>query len=158
MVPGLRSAIVVLHQLPVIPETLWLRILGKVKVQRQAIDSLEALPKDDSNRSATLRLLLTLREHLEVRQQLDEAERDLVMRLAPLFDEKLSQKFREGEQLGQQLIVENLLGFRFGELDDELAGVVPKILALPPEELNRLLLQLSQVSREELLARFPKQN
>ena len=73
LVAGLRSAIVVIHQLPVIPETMWLRILGKGRVQRQAIDELEALPEDNPNRSATLKLLFNLREHLEARQELDNA-------------------------------------------------------------------------------------
>ena len=40
---GYRTAIVVIHRLPSTAETLWLRILGKGKVQQQAIDELEAL-------------------------------------------------------------------------------------------------------------------
>ena len=44
MAPELRSAIVVMHQLPCTPETLWLRILGKGNVQKQAIEEIEALP------------------------------------------------------------------------------------------------------------------
>ena len=183
---ALRSAIVVIHRLPVIPETLWLRILGKGRVQRQAIDELEALPEDNPNRSATLKLLYNLREHLEARQEIDEGERELIMRLAPLFDEKIEQIARESEQrgieqgieqgiqqgiqLGEQRgiqqgeqqerrsMIQNLLRFRFGELDEELVIVAEQILALSTEELTALILQLSQLSREELLAGFSEQN
>lgn len=165
LVEGLRSAIVVIHQLPVIPETLWLRILGKGRVQRQAIDELESLSEDSPHRLATLKLLFNLREHLEVRQELDKGERELVMRLAPLFDEKLQQKFREGKQQGieqgiqqeRRLMIENLLRFRFGELDAELTTVIEQILTLSTEEFTALILQLSQISQEELLARFSEQ-
>ncbi|MEB3339611.1 MAG: hypothetical protein VKJ25_02315, partial [Okeania sp.] len=38
-----HTAIVVIHQLPKTPETMWLRILGRGKVQSQAIDELEGL-------------------------------------------------------------------------------------------------------------------
>ena len=133
------------------------------KVQRQAISELEALPQNSPYRSATIQLLLNLRKHLEARQEqeLDEGEKELVMRLAPLFDQELEQKFREGEQQGEQrrqrLLVENLLRFRFGELDEELARVAEPISALSPEELTSLILQLSQLSREELVARFPEE-
>ncbi len=53
----LRTAVVIIHQLPRTPETLWLRILGKGTVQQQAIDELEALPADNPLRSNALELL-----------------------------------------------------------------------------------------------------
>ncbi len=56
----LRTAIVAIHQLPRIQETLWLRILGRGTVQKQAIDELEALPSNHPFRRATLELLYNL--------------------------------------------------------------------------------------------------
>ena len=50
-------------------------------------------------------------------------------------------------QQGMRLVVENLLRLRFGEIDEQLATIIPAILALPSEEFTPLLLQLS---REEL--------
>ena len=41
-----RAAIIVIHQLPPIPETLWLRLLGRGTVQKRAIDELAALPSN----------------------------------------------------------------------------------------------------------------
>ncbi|MCU0518083.1 MAG: hypothetical protein MUC60_14715, partial [Oscillatoria sp. Prado101] len=38
----LKTAIVAIHQLPRTPETLWVRVLGKGNVQKQAIAELKA--------------------------------------------------------------------------------------------------------------------
>jgi hypothetical protein len=40
-----RAAIVAIHQLPVTTDTLWLRLLGRGRVQEQAIAQLVALPE-----------------------------------------------------------------------------------------------------------------
>ncbi|WP_199248756.1 hypothetical protein [[Phormidium] sp. ETS-05] len=45
----------------------------------------------------------------------------------------------------------NLLRVRFGAVDAELAGIINRVLSLPPEEFTPLLLQLS---REELIIPF----
>lgn len=55
------------------------------RVASEVIDELESLPEDSPYRSPTLKLLLNLRKHLEVRQELDVGERELIMRLAPLL-------------------------------------------------------------------------
>jgi flagellar biosynthesis/type III secretory pathway protein FliH len=155
----LRSAIVVIHQLPQTPETLWLRLLGRGKVQKQAIDELESLPPSHPYRASTLKVLYALEKNLEANQPLDEDERELFMRLAPLYEQDreraieqgVQQGIQQGIQQGQRLLVENLLRTRFGELDSELSRIIDSLLTLPPEEFTPLLLQLS---REELLARF----
>ncbi|WP_339379537.1 MULTISPECIES: hypothetical protein [Okeania] len=51
-------------------------------------------------------------------------------------------------------MIENLLVFRFGQLDDQLEVIIEQIMELQKEDLNRLILQLSNLSRDELLARF----
>ncbi len=48
-------------------------------------------------------------------------------------------------------MVENFLSVRFGSFDEELSGAIAPMLQLPPEELTRLLFNLS---REELLVWF----
>ncbi|YAG11861.1 DUF4351 domain-containing protein [Nostoc sp. DSM 114161] len=77
------------------------------------------------------------------------------MRLAPLYQQDREQAIQEGEQRGiqqgERLVVENLLKVRFGEIDNQLQAIIEPLLALPPEEFTRLLLQLS---REELIDRF----
>ena len=99
---NLRTVIVVIHQLPCSPETLWLRVLGRGKVQRQAIDELEELPENNSLRSQTLRLLYNLRKNLEFRQDLEEGDRKLIMRLAPLYQQEREQVLQQGVQQGIQ--------------------------------------------------------
>lgn len=85
-----RTAIVVIHQLPCTEETLWLRILGKGRVQQQAIDELEALPQNNPLRSKAIDLLLNLKTTLEFNQNIDEEDRDLIMRLSPIYEQKLA--------------------------------------------------------------------
>ncbi len=60
LAPSLRTAITVIHQLPPTEATLWLRILGRGKVQARAIDELESLPEDHPFRVNALELLLKL--------------------------------------------------------------------------------------------------
>jgi len=168
-----RSAIVVIHQLPKTPETLWLRILGRGRVQKAAIDELVALPIDNPWRENSLKLLYSLQKDLEVNSPIEPEDRELIMRLSPLYQEDrekaiqegveiglqqgvqqgLQQGVQQGLQQGERLVIENLLKFRFGGLDEELGAIIDPLLALPPEEFTPLLLQLS---REELIARFSR--
>jgi hypothetical protein len=116
-------------------------------MQKRAIDELEALLPTNPLRTAALELLYNLQQNLQLNQIQDEDDRELVMRLAPLYQKDREQAIQEGERL----IVENLLKVRFGELDNELQSIISPLLALPPEEFTPLLLQLS---REELITRF----
>ncbi|WP_339379538.1 MULTISPECIES: hypothetical protein [Okeania] len=75
-----RTAIVVIHQLPRRPETMWLRILGREKVQSQAIDELKALPKDNIHRENALLLLADLLSNIEANPDKDPEDRELIMR------------------------------------------------------------------------------
>ena len=163
----LRTAIVVIHKLPETPETLWLRLLGKGTKQERAIKELQALPPDHPNRQMTVDLLVNFRANLAERQDLDSGGNKLVMQLKPLLDMKLEDTLREGIQQGEQrgiqqgalqerrAMLQNLLVFRFGDLDAELTAIVEQMLALPPADLTSLIMQLSQLSRGDLLARFP---
>jgi hypothetical protein len=77
------------------------------------------------------------------------------MRLSPLFDQQLEAAqlagLQQGIQQGERQVVENLLRVRFGNVDEELAGIIEAMLRLSPEEFTPLLMQLS---REELISRF----
>ncbi|BCL35669.1 hypothetical protein [Nostoc sp. MS1] len=163
----LRTVIVAIHQLPRTQETLWLRILGKGRVQKQAIDELEALPNNHPLRAKAIDLLLSLKTTLEVNQNTDQEDRDLIMRLSAIYEQKLAEAkqeglreglqegiregLQEGIQAGHRQVIENLLQVRFGILDAELIAIIEPLLLLTPQEFTPLLLQLS---REELLERF----
>ncbi|MCT7956428.1 hypothetical protein [Laspinema palackyanum] len=162
---GLQSAIIVIHQLPPTPETLWLRILGTGKVQKQALQELYQLPPDNPTRETALALLYNLRELLEARQNLAPEERELIMELSPLYLQRLQtvkeegiqqgvqQGIQQGVQQGQRRLVESLLQVKFGTVDAELAQIIEALIEIPPLEQAQLILQLS---REELLARFSR--
>jgi len=143
----LRTAVVVIDQLPHSKETLWLRILGNGTVQEQAIEELIALPEANRLRSNVIKLLTNWRLNLEMSKDLSESERELIRNLEPAFLEWRQEQVRQG----LHFVIENLLRFRFGSLDDHLSRIIKPLLKLPPAESTTLLLQLS---REELLARF----
>ncbi len=166
---SLRTAVVAIHQLPVTPETLWLRLLGKGKVQQRAIEEVQALDINNPLRSKAIDLLVNLKSTLELNQNLDVEDRDLVMQLSPIYEQRLAEAKQEGRQEGRQegieqgvqterrTIIENLLKVRFGTLDEQLTVIIEPLLGLPPEEFSSFLLQLSNVSREELLTKFHQQ-
>ncbi|MFB2897847.1 hypothetical protein ACE1CI_33455 [Aerosakkonemataceae cyanobacterium BLCC-F50] len=147
----LKTAIVVIHQLPRTPETLWLRMLGKGNVQKQAINEIGKLPPNHPLRSNALLLLSNLQATIQANQNIDREDRELVMELSPLLLQWRDEALQEGVRRERRATIENLLRVRFGNLDEELSGIIEPLLELPPEEFAVLLLQLS---REELLARF----
>jgi hypothetical protein len=153
-----KTAIVVIHQLPRISETLWLRLLGKGNVQKQAIAELQALPPNNPLRAKAIDAVLSLRSILEItqnqNQNIDEEDRELVMALSPIYLQQLEDAKQEGVQQGVRTVIENLLQVRFGSLDRELSTIIEPISRLSPQEFTPLLLQLS---REELLNRFRQQ-
>lgn len=159
---SLRTAVVVIHQLPVIPETLWLRLLGKGRVKQRAIEEVQALDVNNPLRGKAIDLLANLKTTLELNQNLDVEDRDLVMQLSPIYEQRLAEAIQQGRQEGRQegvenerrTTIENLLRVRFSTLDEQLSAIVEPLLALPPEEFTPLLLQLS---REDLLRRFERQ-
>ncbi|MEZ2233726.1 flagellar assembly protein H [Microcoleus sp.] len=99
---SLRTAIVAIHQLPETPETLWLRILGKGKVQQRAIAQLSALPTDDPLRMIALELLYRLQSNLvtDIPQELEPEERELIMAIAPLFQQQIEAAQQKARQEG----------------------------------------------------------
>lgn len=165
--PSLKAAIVVIHQLPRTPETLWLRVLGKGNVQKQAVAELRELPSDNVFRLNALELLYNLRTILEVRQDIDREDRELIMELSPLYLQRLEdatqrgiqqgiqQGIQEGIQRAQRLMVENLLQVKFSEIDEELAQIIEPLIQLEPLDRTRLIMLLD---RSQLLARFDPNN
>lgn len=73
------------------------------------------------------------------------------MSLSPAYLQQREEWKQEGQKNGQRLMVESLLSVKFGNLDDELSAIVPKLMELSLTERTQVLLNLS---REELLDRF----
>ncbi len=103
MAAFLRAGIVELHKLPQVPETLWLRVLGKGSKQRQAIQELTALPATDRMVGRTLKLLADWKIMIDKeREALRQEERELLMNLSPAYLEWEERTLKEGIQLGKQ--------------------------------------------------------
>lgn len=149
-----RTAIVAINQLPVTPETLWLRILGRDRVQQQAITELTALSPDHPFRQHALEQLANLRITLQARQNLNRDERGLVMSLSPAYERWQEETVQQGRMERSRELVESFLRTRFGVIDTELAGLILPLAQLPDSEFTVLMMQLASLSREELLERF----
>ena len=153
-----RSGLVVIHQLPKTIDTLWLRLLGRGTVQKQAIQEFTALSDAYLLRDSIGDILSSWRTTLEERGNLTEQEGELLMNLSPAYLQRKQEILEEGRQEGRQegtlaerrTTIENLLKIRFGSLGG-LSALIEPLLALSPEEFTPLLLQQS---REQLLDRF----
>jgi hypothetical protein len=149
---GWSTTIVAIDELPLVPETLWLRLLGKGRTQEMAISDLLMMPESDPKRGLTLDLLVSWRINMEVTEQVELEERRIIMALSQVYVEWEKQTEARGEARGleraKRSAIEGLLRARFGEIDQELAGVIPRLMSLESDEYTRLLLNLS---RSELL-------
>jgi hypothetical protein len=154
----LLTRIIVVDRLIATPETLWLRLLGKGLIQKQAVDEVIALPEQDSKRSKILKLLYSWKISMEVGTEMDLEDREVIMNLSQAYLEWEQQTQRLGIEQGieqeRRQLLENLFLARFGEVDSQLASIVQPIVSLPNQEYAALLLQLSSLSREDLLKRF----
>ncbi|MBS3028306.1 MAG: hypothetical protein HCA25_14790 [Dolichospermum sp. DET50] len=164
-----KTAIVVINQLPINQDTLWLRVLGKGRIQEQAVEKLIKI-STDSHQDYLLEILASWRRNMEMNSNLSDEDRELMMALSPAYlrqrevwrKEGLKEGLQEGLQTGLQtgrqeelrLMVVSLLTARFGSLDAELSAVITPIAELSLTARTDLLLHLSNLSRQELLAKF----
>jgi hypothetical protein len=143
-----------------------LRILGKGLTQKQAIDEVMALSKEDSRRSKILKLISTWKISIEVKSDMDVEDRELIMNLSQAYleweqktvargmEQGIISGMERGKEIERRELLENLLLARFGEVDSELTAIIEPILNLPASEFATFSLQLSNLSREDLLVRF----
>lgn len=145
--PGCKTGIIVVHQLPKTPETLWFRLLGKEKIQSNAIAEVAVLPQDHPCRQDALSWLGNLRVILEAREIREPEEEDLMMQLSPMFLEKIQAAELVGEQRGEvkgktQGRVEEARSLVIRQLTRKLENVNPELLAkieaLPLERVESL--------------------
>jgi hypothetical protein len=116
--------------------------LGRGSKQEQAIVELQALPLNHPYQKTTLELVYNLRENLRVNQELDTDDRELIMRLEPLYQRDKEQAIQSGEQ---RLIIRQL-NRRIGEID---ASLIERVQGLSIEQLENLgeaLLDFSNVA------------
>ncbi|MBS9386039.1 MAG: hypothetical protein HEQ24_18180 [Dolichospermum sp. BR01] len=158
-----KAAIIAINQLPIIEDTLWLRAMGKGKTQTEAISKVVELSRENDKLNKLVAIFASWQKNLELNSDVnDEEVRELIMSLSPAYlkqreewkQEGLEEGRQKGQQDGQRLMVESLLAVRFGNLDEELSAIVTPMMELSLTERTQLLLNLSNLSREELLAKF----
>ncbi len=139
---GLRTGIVVIHQLPQTPASLWFRLLGKGKVQERAIAEVAALPINHPYRDNVLDLLGNLRVTLEAKINIEPEERELIMQLSPLYLEKI----QAAERVGEARMVLRLLNSRFGAVEDRSADRIRQLNVSQLENLGEALLDFTSLA------------
>ena len=158
----LKTAIVVIHQLPENEDTLWLRVLGKGGTQKRAVEELTELPENNPFRENLLEILADWRKNLELRDNLSREEEEVIMNLSPAYLQQIEDWKQEVKQEGkleaELYFITSLLEGHFGSLDAELSGVVAKISKFPISERTQLLLSLGNLSRKELLQRLSNES
>jgi hypothetical protein len=147
----LRIGFVVIHQLPVVPETLFLRLLGRDAVQSQAVKELLQLP-EHSLKSFILDKITNFQFMLKASRALSKADEDIMSNIEPIYQAWLSENRAESREEGREeadrASLEAMLAFKFGAIDPELQAIIPKLLLLDPLQRVQKVMTLS---REVLL-------
>lgn len=92
---GWRIGLIVVNELPPVPETLVLRLMGSPAVRRAAIAEIGRLPDGDPDRLKLQRLLKSLQHTFQRATNISQEEKDEFMTAARAEVERLEQKIRQ---------------------------------------------------------------
>jgi hypothetical protein len=151
--PLQKTGIIVIHQLPSIPDTLWFRLLGKGKIQQQAISEVAALPIDSPYRIDALKLFGNLRVILEAQKSKKTEEQELIMQLSPLYLAEIQAAEDRGRQLGErreEILIIRLLNRRVGDISLQIQEQIKSLSLERLEDLGEALLDFTAM--EDLIA------
>jgi hypothetical protein len=152
---GWRTTIVALEELPNTPETLWLRLMSKGRIQNDAIEELILLRDTDPKRTNALNLLTSWRISIEITGQITTEEERTLMALSQAYLEWEKQTVRRGREEGleqeRRSSIESTMVLRYGAIDEDLRQLIPQLMTLSSPDYMALLLQSS---RSELIAHF----
>ena len=109
--------------------------------QSLRIDELAALPSNQPYVKITLELLYNLQQNLRINQSSPTEDRELIMRLAPLYQQDRELAKQEGEQ---RLIIRQL-NRRIGEIESSLIQRVQALSVDKLEELGEALLDFTSI-------------
>lgn len=144
LAPMLRTALVVIHHLPLTGDTLWLRLLGRGKVQQQAVADLLELAPEDPMRQNVLRALSNCRIVVSAKQEeLEEEEKELIMNLSPAFLEWEQSTLNQGRQEEALAMAKRVLARRMGTIDPMLQQKIEQLSTKKLEELVEILFDLA---------------
>jgi Domain of unknown function (DUF4351) len=141
--PQFRTALVAIHQLPADADTLWLRLMGRDRVQREAIAELLALPPDQPMKRKTIEHLAVLQISLNLGQNLDNDERAIVMNLTPVYEQWRKETLQEGRREEGLNFALRLVSRRIGTISPETEAQIRTLSLAQLEELGEALLDFS---------------
>ena len=140
----LRGAIVVIHQLPATEETLWIRVLGRARTQKRAVEELMVLPENNPYKPNLMRILADWQKNLALRDNLTPTDEEMIMNLSAVYVQQcqewkqegiiegltkgltqglqqgLTQGLTQGLQQGSLMLLLLLLQKRFGDLPESI--------------------------------------
>ena len=146
--------------LPVNSETLWLRLLGKGKVQENAIDELKALPAQHPHRDNVLELIGNLFAMLELNRNkeknLTQEDEELIMKLSPIYKARLEEREQIGLQRGieqgiqqgirqEATLIVRQLQRKIGDIPSDLETKVMSLSLSRLEDLGETLLDFNSL-------------
>lgn len=123
-----RTGLIVVHQLPVTEETLWIRLLGRAGNQERAIHELVTKPDRSLLYNSIEDILANYRAKLETNRSLTPEEEELIMNLSAAY---LKKKEEWREEVTEEIVI-NLL--RAGATSEFIANAV----GLPIEAIEKL--------------------
>jgi hypothetical protein len=142
---ALQATIVVIHQLPRTSDTLWLRLLGRGRVQVQAIAEVLSFPVDEPVRSKTLQLLASWKITLEL-GIVETQERELMMALSQAYLEWEQRTIEQGLEQGKRSLILKLLDRKLGILPPNIRSQVEVLSVSQLEVLGEALLDFSAIA------------
>jgi Domain of unknown function (DUF4351) len=157
-----HTGIVIIHQLPVNEETLWLRILGRGSIQEKVIEELKNLPVNHPHRDNIIELVLNLLTVLESNQKqgnnLPSEDRELIMKLSPIYLERLAEREQMGLQKDLQQRINKDKELIIRQLTRKLGTINPdlqlEVKALNIDDLEKLAEDLFDMNSVEDLQQW----
>ena len=149
-----KTGIVVIHQLPETPDTLWLRILGRDNIQILVIGEIVRLPADSPYRQNALELFSNLKIVLENKQNKATEETELIMNLSPLYLEQIDIATQKGKDIGrnegEKSLMIRMLTRKLGKLDADSIDLINSLSLESIESLGDELLDF--ITADDLTA------
>jgi hypothetical protein len=140
-----QTGIIVIHQLPRTPETVWFRLMGRGTVQENAISEVAELPANSPYKGNALDLFLSLKIEIESKQSIEPEERDLAMRLSALYIEKIQAAQQVGRQEGELELIMMQLREIVGDVPCELSDRITLLSLDKLPELAKALLRFGSI-------------